>query len=337
MIRTTILALLLAQAQDPVIRSTVVNVQVPVTVLDKKGKFVTGLTAGDFRLFDGTAAQKIQVDEAAYPVSLVVAIQSNTNTRDLFGALRKASNLFVPLIAGDNGEVAVVTYDQSVRVLAPFTSDPAEIQSAFASIKAGGGLHHLDDATLESMKLLRSRGTGRKKVLVVIGEGFDKGSSVSPSDVFTQAERDSVLIYTIKVKPATPETPQKAKNPVPPEARGPGPMGTTQTMTTDVQRGGYGPSLNDIYDYFHGLRANDNLSAYAKYTGGREQGFSNQKSLEKAIETIGKEVHSQYLLTYAPEDKELGYHALTVQVATSPKLEVRARRGYWLAAQAEVR
>ena len=333
MIRTTILALLLSQAQDPIIRSSVVNVQVPVTVLDKKGKFVTGLTENDFRLYDGTGPQKVKVDEAAYPVSLVVAVQSNSNTRDLFGALRKASNLFVPLIAGDNGEIAVVTYDQTVHVLAPFTSDAAEIQSAFANIKAGGGLHHLDDATLESMKLLRSRGVGRKKVLIVIGEGFDKGSSVSPSDVFTQAERDSVLIYTIKVKPANPETPQKAKNPVPPEARGPGPMGTTQTMTTDVQRGGYGPSLNDIYDYFHGLRANDNLAAYAKYTGGREQGFSDQKSLEKAIETIGKEVHSQYLLTFAPEDRELGYHSLTVQVATSPKLEVRARRGYWLAAQ----
>jgi VWFA-related protein len=268
---------------------------------------------------------------------MVVAVQSNSNTRDLFTTLRKTSNLLVPLISGDTGEVAVVTFDSQVQLLAPFTSDPAEIQAAFSRIKAGGGLHHLDDAALESVKLLHARGASRKKVLLIIGEGFDKGSSVTPGDVFTLAERDGVLIYGIKVKPANPETPQKAKNPVPPEARGPGPMGTTQTMTTDVQRGGYGPSLNDVYDYFHGLRANSNLSAYSKYTGGREQNFSNQRSLEKAIETIGKEIHSQYLLTFAPQDHEGGYHQLTVQVASSPKLQVRARLGYWLAAQAEVR
>jgi VWFA-related protein len=338
MIRTAFLAFLLAQAQDsPVIRSTVVNVQVPVTVVDKKGNFVTGLSEKDFHLYDGTSLQKIQVDDAAHPVSLVVAIQSNSNTRDLFGALRKASNLLVPLISGDNGEVAVLSFDQDVHTLAPFTSDPKEIEAAFSNIKAGGGPHHLDDAALAGINLLHSRGISRKKVLLLISEGFDKGSSVTPADVFTKAELDSVLVYTIKIKPANPETPQKAKNPVPPEARGPGPMGTIQTMTTDVQRGGYGPSLNEIYDYFHGLRANSNLAAYAKYTGGREQDYSNQKSLEKAIENIGKEVHSQYLLTFAPQDRVGGYHALTVQVATSPKLEVRARRGYWLAAQAEVR
>ncbi|MEO5925364.1 MAG: VWA domain-containing protein [Bryobacteraceae bacterium] len=335
MIRAALLALLLAQDRAD-IRSNVVNVQVPVTVLDKKGNFITGLTEDDFRLFDGDAPQSIKVDEAAHPVSLVVAVQSNSNTRDLFATLRKASTLLVPLIAGDSGEIAVVTFDQEVQILAPFTSNPAEIQTAFSRIKAGGGPHHLDDAALQSVKLLHSRGIGRKKVLLIIGEGFDQGSAVTPADVFSQAELDGVLIYTIKMKSATPETPQKAKNPVPPEARGPGPMGTTQTMTTDVQRGGYGPSLNEIYTYFRGLKASNNLSAYSQFTGARAQDFKNQKSLETAIENIGKEVHSQYLLTFAPQNREPGYHELTVHLPT-PNLQVRARRGYWLAAQAEVR
>ena len=335
MIRTALLALLLAQ-QEPVIRSTVVNVQVPVTVLDKKGNYIQGLTEKDFQLFDSGGAQKIQVDDAAHPISLVVAIQSNSDTRDLFATIRKASALLVPMIAGENGEISVVTYDQTVHVLAPFTSNPAELQTAFAHLKAGGGPHHLDDAALEGVRMLHTRGAGRKRILLVIGEGFDKGSSVTPADVFTQAEVDGVLIYTIKMKPAYPETPQKAKNPIPPEARGPGPMGTVQTMTTDVQRGGYGPSLNEIYDYFHGLRSDSNLSAYSQFTGARAQNFTNQKTLEAAIEIIGKEVHSQYLLTFAPTNHELGYHELTVHLAT-PNMEVRARRGYWLAAQAEVR
>ena len=335
MIRTALLALLLAQ-QDTVIRSTVVNVQVPVTILDKKGNYITGLTEDDFQLFDAGVQQKIQVDEAAHPISLVVAVQSNSDTRDLFATVRKASALLVPMITGETGEISVVTFDQRVQVLAPFTSNPAELQTAFARLKAGGGPHHLDDAAMESIRMLHTRGSGRKKIVLIVGEGFDQGSSVTPADVFTQAELDGVLIYGVKMNPAKPETPQKAKNPVPPEARGTQPMGTVQTMTTDVQRGGYGPSLNEIYDYFHGLKSDSNLSAYAQFTGARAQNFTNQKTLEAAIETIGKEVHSQYLLTFAPQDRQPGYHELVVNV-TTPNLQVRARRGYWLAAQPEVR
>jgi hypothetical protein len=45
-------------------------------------------------------------------------------------------------------------------------------------------------------------------------------------------------------------------------------------------------------------------------------------------------VHSQYLLTFAPRNREAGYHELTVQIPSIAKLQIRARRGYWLAAQA---
>jgi VWFA-related protein len=330
MIRTALLALLLAQG-DGVIRSSVVNVQVPVTVLDKKGKYIAGLTEKDFQLFDAGAPRKIQVDEASHPISLVVAVQSNSNARDVLTTVRKASTLLIPLVTGETGEIAIVTFDHRIEVLTPFTSDPTEIKAAFAKLKPGGGQHHLDDAAMESIRMLQTRGTGRKKVLLLIGEGFDQGSSVTPADVFTQAELNGVLIYTIKMKPANPETPMKAKNPVPAEARGPGPMGTIQTMTTDVQRGGYGPSVNDAINVFRGMMADNNLSAYAQFTGARAQNFSNQKTLEQAIETIGKEVHSQYLLTFTPRNREAGYHELVVQVASSPQLQVRARRGYWSA------
>jgi len=334
MIRTALLALLLAQEEN-VIRSNVVNVQVPVSVLDKKGTYVTGLTEKNFKLFDGGVAQKISVDEAGYPVSLVVAVQTS-NTKDALAALREKASLLAPLITGESGEIAVISFDTQIQVVTPFTADPVEIRAGFNKLKPSIGPHPLNDAALESIRMLHARGAGRKKVVMLISEGFDEGSAVTPAEVFTQAERDNVLIYTIKMNPAKPQTGQKPKNPVPPEARGPAPMGTTRTMTTDIQNDGYGPSVNDAMKYFRGLFGDSTLTGYADFTGARAQSFSNAKSLEKAIETIGREIHSQYLLTFAPAKPEPGYHELTVQV-NAPNLQVHTRRGYWFATQVEVR
>ncbi len=328
MITAALLALLLAQ-DESVIRSSVVNVQVPVTVLDKKGKYITGLTGEDFRLLDKGATQRISVERSTRPISLVVAIQSTTIDPEVLNAVRKSSGLLASLIAGNTGEISVVGYDHRIQVLTPFTTKAADIKTAFSKLTASRGPHRLDDAAMECIRMLQTRGADRRKILLIIGEGFDEGSTVTTANVFTQAELNGILVYAANMQPNISLALPKSRNPVPPDARGQMPMGVIRNETYDVQTGGYGPSLSEM------LRgtADSNLSAYAQFTGARAQGFSNRGTLQRIIETIGKEIRNQYMLTFAPQNSEPGYHEITVQVPSTPNLEVRARRGYWLATQ----
>jgi len=56
------------------------------------------------------------------------------------------------------------------------------------------------------------------------------------------------------------------------------------------------------------------------------------RSVEKAIDEIGGELHAQYSLSYSPNKADdYGYHEIEVKVKR-PKLTVRARPGYYLAA-----
>ena len=186
--------------------------------------------------------------------------------------------------------------------------------------------------------MLRNRGKDRKKVLIIISETRDNGSAFSPRDVLTNAEFSNVEIYTVSMNHLLNQLTTKAEpnrpNPVPPEARGQLPMGVIQTGTTDAQTnmGNWTPIFKEIFTLVKGIFVPNSHEVYTKFTGGREQNFVTMSGLEEAIQNIGEEVHSQYLLTFnPPSDARAGYHEVTVRVLSAANLEIRTRPGYWIA------
>src|SRR5262245_32963233 len=70
-----------SDVEAPIFTQDVVNVQVPVTVRDQKGNFVSGLVPVDFQLFDDGVPQAIVQDVASHPMSLVIVVQSDSTAR----------------------------------------------------------------------------------------------------------------------------------------------------------------------------------------------------------------------------------------------------------------
>jgi hypothetical protein len=76
------------------------------------------------------------------------------------------------------------------------------------------------------------------------------------------------------------------------------------------------------------------VEVFTKWTGGKEHSFITQTELERSILSIGTELHSEYLITYTPNNKEEGgYHEIAVSVPDQPKAKVRTRPGYWVASK----
>ena len=61
-------------------KSTVPLVVAPTTVKDSKGRYVDGLTPQDLILYDNNVPQAIQMDWMTYPIDLVVAVQTSSNS-----------------------------------------------------------------------------------------------------------------------------------------------------------------------------------------------------------------------------------------------------------------
>src|SRR6185503_858976 len=91
-------------------KSSTQLVVAPTTVTDSKGHFVDGLMAEYLILTDNGVPQKTQMDWMAYPIDLVVAIQTSANSGPLIDEVGDTGILFSQLLAGNAGESAMISF-----------------------------------------------------------------------------------------------------------------------------------------------------------------------------------------------------------------------------------
>ncbi|HEY7336638.1 MAG TPA: VWA domain-containing protein [Bryobacteraceae bacterium] len=318
---------------------SVKEVMAPVTVTDRDGKVVNGLTALNFRLLDNGKPQAISVDTLAHPISLVVAVQANSTVEAILPQIRKIGSVFDDLVIGANGELAVLAFDHRIQTMTPFTSDPDKIHDAFKRIRTGSSASHLNEATTQALNMLRSRPPDRRRILVLISESRDVGSHYRVRDVLTEAEFADIVIYPIDISHLLTSLTAKQlpnRQALIPPGGVPLPAGVLNTPTLELQQnqnGNWVPLFKEMFIAAKAIFVPNPLEVYSKFTGGREYSFMSQRGLESAVSDIGEELHSQYLLTYSPNDQDdAGFHEIEVQI-DKPDLKVRTRNGYWLAAK----
>jgi VWFA-related protein len=315
----------------------------PTTVVDRTGAFVPGLTAGDFVLLDNEKRQDVKVDEAFYPISLVVVVQANSVMDSMLKKIRPLGPMLDQLLTGEHGEVAVLAFDHRVQLVQDFTSDPDKMKNAFAAIRPGGRYNATIDAVNEATRMLAHRPKDHRRLILLIGETRAQGNQTRIREALLNAQIQNVVVYTVNVNRMvtrlTSPTEAPRPNPMPPAAH-PVPGSAPQTPNTVEQTTGlYGsgiqfmPVFEEIFKDVKAIFVDNPAEAFTKYTGGREFGFITAMDLQRAVERMSAEVHGQYLLSYNPNNKlEGGWHEIHVTVRR-PDLVVRTRRGYWLAAR----
>ena len=333
-----------AEPPPTTIRATVDVVLVPTTVLDRSGRHVNGLKPGEFRLYDNGKPQVVTEDVGFLPLSLVVCVQANYDTDTILPKVKKIGPVLRDLMVGQDGEVAILAFDHRIQKLADFTNDIDKINGALDKLRPGSSSSRLKDATLEATRMLRNK-KDRRKVILLIAETRDNSSEVSIKEVATTLQLWNIDVYTVNMstwiakltsKPAYPRP-----DPIPTTARTMPAAGSKDPTTVAQMTAAPGeamdmyPVFKEIYMGVVGLFTHNPAEAFTRMTGGKEFNFMTQADLERALNTIGDDLHSQYLLSYNPNNKlEGGYHAIKVEVMR-PGLKVRTRPGYWMAARPE--
>ncbi len=330
MVRNTTVLLIaclgIADAQAPVFRMETRVVQVPVSVTLGNGRNVEDLRARDFRLLDDGVPQKIALDRfdtGVAPISLGIAIQTAGISTPALAKIRRIGGMIQPLVIGSRGEAAVVTFDSEVKWLQDFTPDSGKIQDAVKSLAAHSDAQaRMFDAIVEVADRMKQR-SGRK-VLLLISESRDRGSKAGFEQAVEAVQREGIEVFGAHYSAYA--TAMLAKPADLPD--------TTSTPTTSVA-GPPGPPTVGILGIFTELARlgkTNAIQALTQATGGADFPFLKARGIEKAIEKLGAEVHSQYFLSFMQraDTARPGMHRIDVSVPERGDLRLRFRQGYWV-------
>jgi VWFA-related protein len=294
------------------IRSRVNEVTAPVTVRDPKGEMVFDLRQDNFRVYDNGTEQKIDhFDVGGDPLSIVLVIESSSHIEPMFPSIKHAGIVFTETVMALTSEAAVISYDSTVDLHQKFTTDPDSVQYAVEHLPLGVSDAHLYDAMAKGIAMLDERPAVRRRIMVVVGESQDTGSENRLGEVLRQAQLANVTIYSIGLSTAMADLRKKPEH------------------------------VNEYPDLLalavwlvktgkNALTTNS-LAVASEATGGLHVATMKDRSIEKAIDQIGGELHAQYTIGYRPHaDDPEGYHEIKV-VVDRANVSVRTRPGYYVA------
>ena len=320
-----------AAVDDPdIVKVDTKVVTVPVRVIDRKGRFVGGLTKDDFKVFeDGTEQEIAYFSSEEEPFTVALLLDMSYSTKFQIADIQSAAIAFIDQL-GPKDKVMVVSFDQNVHMLCEPTNDRAQIYRAIRStrIATGTSLYEAVDLVMnERLKRIKGR-----KAIILFTDGVDTTSTRSNDlENLDDARELDALIYPIRYDTyqdvqQMKDKPMVISNPPitsPFPGRSTIPVPTVPTVARGSEAG------TSIEDY---KRAEEYLDQLALRTGGQIYLADSFGNLSSAFAKIASELREYYSLGfYPPEGMDNGHlRKLKVKV-DKPDVAVRARDSYVVA------
>src|SRR5881409_632946 len=171
------------------------EVQVPVSVLDKEGRPVDGLKQDNFQVFEDKVLQTIKTfRHEDIPLSLGLIIDNSGSMRNKRERVNSSALAFVRESNPDD-ETFIVNFDDSAYLEQDFTGSIGDLIDALENIDARGETA-LYDAIYLSAEHAKN-GKKDKKALLLITDGEDNVSKYGINRVIETLKQSKVTLYTI--------------------------------------------------------------------------------------------------------------------------------------------
>jgi VWFA-related protein len=281
------------QDQAPRFRSGIEFVSVTATVRDKRGRLVRGLNAKDFQVLDNGQPREISAfrsEPSPVSVAILFDISGSMRVADRMLAARFAAHHALSWLEPGRDEAALFTFDSRLHEVAPFTGDTRALQGALGEVDPFGATS-LHDAIAQAAERAAAR-TGRRRAVLVITDGIDTASGLTPAQVSGIASAIDVPVYVIAtVLPID----HRGRETALPRTEPAAPNGTVEDLAT--------------------------------WTGGFHSYVSTPADTSHATRQVFDELRQQYLIGFEPGTGS-GWRPLEIRTRDKD-YTVRARSGYF--------
>jgi VWFA-related protein len=160
---------------DFTLRVEALEVQLPISVLDKDGRPVDGLKQEHFQIFEDKVQQTIKTfRHEDIPLSLGLVIDNSGSMRNKRERVNSSALAFVRE-SNPEDETTIINFDDSAYLEQDFTGSIGDLIDALENVDARGETALYDALYLASEKVMKD-GKRDKKVILVISDGEDNAS-----------------------------------------------------------------------------------------------------------------------------------------------------------------
>jgi Ca-activated chloride channel homolog len=303
--------------EGDVIRFDTSLVMVPVSVMDRNGRYVPLLRKDQFRLAENGVDQKIAYFATTdAPFSVVLVIDTSGSTQWSLEDIQDAAIKFVDKLKTTDS-VMVMSFDDRIQVQCKATTDREVIEKAIRHTHTGGGTR-LYDAVDDILRKQLQTIAGRKAV-VLFTDGVDTTSHRASYDsTIRLAEESDAPIYSVDY-----DTSGNGGG------MGRGTWGHGTIFGLPMPGPGIPGSTipgSSPGDYRHAV---EYLHALSNTTGGRFYSGDSMFGVAQAFTWIAEELGRQYSLGYYPSTPGKDGERRQIKVRTTESdLVVKSRDSY---------
>lgn len=327
---------------DEIIKVETNLVTMPVSVLDREGRFISGLQQRDFKVFENGVEQKVDYFASVEkPFTVVLLIDVSPSTQYKIDEIQDAAMAFIDQLRRDD-KVAVISFDEKVHLLSPPTNNRNALRNAIQQARFGDGTS-LYEAVDEVINQYLKRIEGRKAV-VLFTDGVDTTSRrASYQSTISEVEELDALFYTIRYDTSSDMNGGYGGygGGYPGGRRGGG--GNIGGVIGIILGGGRIPNGGGGYPGGGGRRRGGGagtssqeyetgrryLQTLSQNSGGRSFEAPTMSNLEAAFSGIAEELRRQYTIGYYPETAGRVGERKNIRVRVArPNLVVRTKASY---------
>jgi Ca-activated chloride channel family protein len=320
---------------DEVIKVETNLVTMPVSILDRDGRFIGGLQQRDFKVFENGVEQKLDYFQSVeQPFTVIMLIDVSPSTQFRIEEIQNAAMTFVDQLRPSD-RVMVVAFDERIHVLSPVTNNRNLLKNAIRQTQFGDGtsLYEAVQSTIEN-QLRQIQG---RKAVVLFTDGVD---TTSPRQAYQTTIRESeevdAMFYTLRYDTSRDMNGgwggggNGGYGGGGGRRRGGGGWGSILgTIITggNVQIGnGRNPGGAGANEYETGKRYLETLS---QNSGGRSFEAQTMYNVESAFSGIAEELRQQYSIGYYPDKVGTVGERRQIKIRVMrPNVVVRAKTSY---------